>query len=206
MFKKKNTQRRDRIVSFHRNVNDYLIPSVLFPKGDYYVGYSTMYNYYGFTEQLYQTMYILNTRIQREKVIKNTRFKMAKVSQKRIYGSRKIKMGNADVKVSDKEKTLVDLIYFPEPVGGMQAAFEILKNQVLRNKIDISKLIKYASRYPNVSTRKRIGFILEKSGISENRLSALRNTVKNTSLSTLYDTKTRKGKINKRWMVIENAA
>ncbi|MFH0948604.1 MAG: type IV toxin-antitoxin system AbiEi family antitoxin [Elusimicrobiota bacterium] len=189
-----------------RNVNDYLIPSVLFPKGDYYVGYSTMYNYYGFTEQIYQTMYILNTRIQREKVIKNTRFKMVKVSQKRIYGLRKINIENANVKVSDKERTLVDLIYFSEPVGGLQVAFEILIKQVLSNKIDISKLIKYTSRYPSVSTRKRIGFVLEKNGISENRLIILRNTVKNTSLTTLYNTKTRKGKINKRWMVIENAA
>ncbi|MFH0940360.1 MAG: hypothetical protein V1840_00705, partial [Candidatus Omnitrophota bacterium] len=45
-------------------VNEFLIPSVLFPKGNYYVGYSTMYNYYGLTEQIFQTFYILNTSLQ----------------------------------------------------------------------------------------------------------------------------------------------
>jgi len=43
------------------NINEYLIPSILYPGGNYYVGYGTMYNYYGFTNQIFQTMYVLNT-------------------------------------------------------------------------------------------------------------------------------------------------
>jgi len=49
------------------NINEFLIPLVFFPKGNYYIGYSTMYNYYGFTDQIFQTMYVLNTSLQLEK-------------------------------------------------------------------------------------------------------------------------------------------
>ncbi len=35
-------------------INEFLIPPILFPKGSYYVGYSNMYNYYGFTDQIFQ--------------------------------------------------------------------------------------------------------------------------------------------------------
>ena len=56
------------------SINEFLIPPVLFPKGNYYIGYSTMYNYYGFTDQIFQTMYILNTSLQRAKTISNMRF------------------------------------------------------------------------------------------------------------------------------------
>ena len=77
------------------NINEFLIPPVFFPKGNYYIGYATMYNYYGFTDQLFQVMYILNTSLQREKVIGSMRFKMIKISPNRMYGLEKIKVKDA---------------------------------------------------------------------------------------------------------------
>ncbi len=189
-----------------RNINEFLIASVLFPDGNYYIGYSTMYNYYGFTEQIYQTMFILNTTMQREKVISGLQFKIIKVSDKRMYGLEKIKANNAEVIISDKERTLVDLIYFPNPVGGLKKSFEIVKNQISNKKTDIRKFIKYASIFPSVSTRKRIGFIIDSCGLNSRKLAPLWKSIKGTSLITLYNTKSRKGRINKKWGIIENAA
>jgi len=188
------------------NINEFLIPQVFFPKGNYYVGYSTMYNYYGFSDQLFQVMYILNTSMQREKTIGAVRFKMLKISPKRMYGVEKIKVKNAEVAVSDRERTLVDLIYFPGPVGGMKKAFEILEEQVRDKKADTAKLIRYALKFPDTSTIKRIGFVLEKSGLNGKKLAPIIGIAGKTSLVGLYPSKSRRGKINKRWMVIENAA
>jgi predicted transcriptional regulator of viral defense system len=188
------------------NINEFLIPQVFFPKGNYYVGYSTMYNYYGFSDQLFQVMYILNTSLQREKAIGSIRFKMVRISPKRMYGLEKIKIKDTEVAVSDRERTLVDLIYFPGPVGGMKKAFEILEEQVRGKKADTARLIKYALKFPDTSTAKRIGFILEKTGLSDRKLAPLLNAIKRTSLIDLYPSRSRKGKINKKWMVIENAA
>jgi predicted transcriptional regulator of viral defense system len=188
------------------SINEFLVPPVFFPKGNYYIGYSTMYNYYGFTDQLFQTMYILNTSLQREKTIGNMRFKMIKISAKRMYGFEKIKIRDTEVIVSDKERTLVDMFYFPEPIGGLKRVFEILNEQVKDRRVAVVRLIKYTVKFSNVSTRKRIGFALEKTGLSDKTLEPLFKSVRKTSLVTLYPSKSRKGKINRKWMVIENAS
>lgn len=188
------------------SINEFLVPSVFFPKGNYYIGYSTMYNYYGFTDQIFQTMYVLNTSVQREKIIGNMRFKMIKISARRMYGFEKIKIRDTEVIVSDKERTLVDMLYFSGPVGGLKRAFDILKEQAKDREIDVSKLIKYAVGFPNISNRKRIGFALEQAGLSDKMLESLLKRVEKTSLVPLYPSKSRKGKINRKWMVIENVA
>ncbi len=188
------------------NINEFLIPPVFFQKGNYYIGYATMYNYYGFTDQLFQKMYILNTSLQREKTIGNMQFKMVKISAKKMYGLEKIRIKDTEVIVSDKERTLVDLVYASQPVGGLKRAFEIFKEQIKSKKIDTGKLIKYALKFPNVATRKRIGFALEQAGLKEKQLGLLLKNVRKTSLVPLYPSTSRKGRINRKWMVIENAS
>jgi predicted transcriptional regulator of viral defense system len=188
------------------NINEFLIPSIFFPKGDYYVGYSTMYNYYGFIDQIFQAMYILNTSLQREKTIGSMQFRMIKIPANRMYGLEKIIINDAKVTVSERERTLVDLIYFPEPVGGLKKAFEILREQIKAKKADVKRLVRYAARFPNVSTRKRIGLILEQAGINDKKLEPLLKSIRKTSLISLYPSRSRKGRINKKWMVIENAS
>jgi predicted transcriptional regulator of viral defense system len=187
-------------------INEFLVAPVFFPRGNYYVGYSIMYNYYGFTDQIFQTMYILNTSLQREKIIGGMRFKMVKITLQKMYGLAKIKIKDTEVKVSDRERTLIDLFYFSAPVGGLKKAFEILEEQVTDRRVNIGKLVKYAAKFPNVSTRKRIGFVLEKAGISYKKLGPLCKTVSKTSFISLFPSKSRKGTLNRKWMVIENVA
>lgn len=187
-------------------INEFLIPPVFFPKDNYYIGYSTMYNYYGFTDQIFQTLYILNSSLQREKTIGSMRFKMIKIPTKRMFGLENIKIKDTEVVVSNRERTLVDLFYFPGPVGGLKRAFVILKEQVEDRKTDINRLIKYAVKFPNILMKKRIGFVLEQAGLKDKTLEPLLKRVKKTSLVTLYPSKSRKGKINTKWMVIENVA
>ncbi|MBU0581340.1 MAG: hypothetical protein KKA19_09215 [Candidatus Margulisbacteria bacterium] len=188
------------------NINEFLIPPILFPKGNYYIGYTNMFNYYGLLEQISQTMYILNTSLQKQKYIGNILFKLVKVSPNRMYGINEITIKNSKVKVSDREKTIIDMIYFPDPVGGLKAAFDLLCEQINRNKIDVKILVKYALLFPSISIRKRIGFILDKCKISNNILDPLVKSVRNTSLITLYGSKSRKGEINNKWKVIIDAA
>ena len=184
------------------NINEYIVPSLLFPRGDYYIGYSTMYNYYGFSDQISQTMYILNTTVQRQKYIGNMLFKLIRISPKRMYGLEKIKIRNSEVAVSDKERTLVDLVYFPDPVGGLKKALDILKSQIATDKVDIKKLVKYTARFPSISTRKRIGFVCDQCKVRDVTLMPLLKSVRRTSLVTLYGAKSRKGAISNKWKVI----
>lgn len=187
-------------------INEFLIPPILFPENNYYVGYSNMYNYYGFTDQIFQTFYVLNTSRQKKRTICEIPFKLVKISPKRMYGLKNINISGSEIIVSDRERTLVDLIYFPDPVGGLKKAFAILETEASYDKTDIKKLVKYAVSFPFASIRKRIGYILYKYGISEKILASLQKSVKNTSLITLYGSKSRKGMIDKKWKVIIDAS
>ena len=73
-------------------IDELLIPPLFFPKKNYYVGYSTMFNYYRFTEQLFQTVYVLNTSVRMERLICGLSYKFIKISKTRMYGLATIKL------------------------------------------------------------------------------------------------------------------
>lgn len=185
-------------------VNELLIPPIFFPKKNYYIGYSTMYSYYGFTEQLFQTVYVLNTSKYMGKVICGLSYKFIKIPENRFYGIEKIKVKDEEVNISSKEKTLVDLIYFNKPVGGRKRASEILKAFVNNEKCKIEKLVEYAARFPIIKTRKQIGLILDETKIAKKALIPLIKSVEKTSIISFGNS--RRGTLNKKWRVIVNAA
>lgn len=185
-----------------RGINPFLIPPVFFPKKNYYIGYSSMFNYYGFTEQLFQTLYILNTSMRKEKNICGVSCKFLKILEDRMYGLETVKIEGQDIRVSSKERTMIDLLYFNKPVGGIQPAESIFSEIVKKKKCDIKKIIEYAIRFPNVTVRKRTGVLLENAGISKVLLKPLAKSVENTALSSFG--KSRKGKLNKKWNAIIN--
>lgn len=183
-------------------IDELLIPPLFFPKKNYYVGYSTLFNYYGFTEQLFQTVYVLNTAVRKEKIICGISYKFLRIPENRFYGLETIKVKDAEVIISSKERTLIDLIYFNKPVGGIKNAESVLRQSVIEKKCDIKKLVEYAARFPIIKTRKRIGLVLEESNVTDTLLKPLTDSVKKTAVGTF--TGSRKGTLNKKWRVIIN--
>jgi predicted transcriptional regulator of viral defense system len=187
-----------------RRISEFLIPAVFFPQGDYYIGYSTMYNYYNFTDQQFQTVYVLNPRISRARTITGISFKFIKIPAQRMYGLESIDIRGKAAIVSSRERTLVDLLYYSNPVGGLSAAADILNRFIKAGKCDTKKLIEYAVKFPIIKTRKLIGLTLEKAGVNEKLLAPLEKSVKKTSLISFTDN--RKGTINEKWRVIVSAS
>ena len=183
-----------------RRINDLIIPSVFFPENDYYIGYSTMFNYYNFTEQQFQTIFVLNTKISKKRVIAGLSYKFIKISPGKMYGLERINIKGREIVISSRERTLVDLIYYSKPAGGINEAGAILERFITEGKCDIGKLIKFTSKFPVVKTRKFVGMCLEKAGVSETLMEPLAKSVSNTSLISFSNN--RKGNINKKWGVI----
>lgn len=183
-------------------IDELLVPPLFFPKKNYYVGYSTLFNYYGFTEQIFQTVYVLNTAIRKEKIICGISYKFIRIPENRFYGLETIRVKDTDVIISSKERTLIDLIYFNRPVGGIKNAADILKKFVMEKKCDIKKLVQNAARFPNIKTRKRIGLILDNTNIPGAMVMPLLKSIQKTAVSTF--TGSRKGTLNKKWRVIVN--
>ncbi|MCD6460502.1 hypothetical protein J7L67_07550 [bacterium] len=183
-------------------INEMLVPPQFFPQGNYYIGYSPMYNYYNLTDQLFQVVYVLNTSLQRKKNVFGIQFNFLRVPENRMYGLEKIKIEGHEVIISSLERTLLDLVYFNKPVGGIKRALKILVSELEKNRCDVKKFIRFASKFPNIKTRKIIGIELEKKGYPDDLLTPLIRSIDDTAITSL--TGSFKGKLNKKWRFIVN--
>ena len=184
------------------SINELLIPPLFFPNNNYYIGYSTMFNYYNLTEQLFQTVYVINSSSSTEKIINGISYKFIKVQENKIYGIDVLKIKETEINISSKERTIIDLLVFNKPVGGISSASNIFRKNATKEHCNIPKLIDYASQYPTIAIRKLIGILLERNGISDKVLKPLIESVQQTAISSLN--RSRKGPINQKWKVIED--
>ncbi|MCJ7666631.1 MAG: hypothetical protein MUO59_07850, partial [Actinobacteria bacterium] len=101
-----------------------------------------------------------------------------------------------DIVFASKERALLDTFEF----YNVKKASAILNEQL--NNIDVEVFVDYVERYPVQIIRRRIGFFLEKLGVSQKMLDKIDSGKKGYSL--LYDTEPKKGKTNKEWRIIIN--
>ena len=182
--------------------NEYLTAALWMGEIPYYIGYSSAYNYWGFTEQIPQSISILNVQKSTTKKIGNVKYSLVKITEKKIYGIKKINFEGEEVKISDKERTLVDFIF--NPVGSWGNVEIVVKEQL--EEINIDKLIRYLIKFPVESVRKRAGVILENLDVAKNKLDFLKSSLTNKNTYVTFNPfeKSRKGKVNSAWKVIIN--
>lgn len=182
--------------------NEFVVAALWMGDTPYYIGYFTMYNYWGFTEQVPQTVFVLNLKKNIKKTIGNLKYEASIIDEKRYFGVQKIKIEDVDVCISDKERTLVDFIY--NPMGSYANLGKILKENIAG--IDFEKFIGYLISFPVVSVRKRAGLFLEEIGCKAGQLEKLRKSIGRQDTYVVLDptNKSRKGKVNKEWKVIVN--
>ena len=182
--------------------NEFIVANLWMGDTPYYIGYFTMYNYWGFTEQIPRTVFVLNTAKSCKKEIGDIRYEAVKINSKKYYGVKKIKVEDQEVYISDKERTLVDFAY--NPLGAIRNLEIVLQENL--NSIDLQKFIRYLRRFPVVSVRKRVGFLLEKLGCQSNLLDSLNKSIGEKRVLVVLDpyNPSRKGKINKEWKIIDN--
>ena len=182
--------------------NEFMVAALWMGDTPYYIGYYTMYNYWGFTEQIPQTVFIPNLTKNIKKTIGNVMYSAVKIDEKKYFGVSKIKVEDMDVCISDKERTLVDFVY--NPIVSFNNVANVFKENI--KDIDLDKFIGYLNRFPVVSVRKRAGFFLAAIGCKDSALEKLRKGIGRKDTYVVLDptNKSRKGKINKEWKIIVN--
>ena len=182
--------------------NEFMVAALWMGDIPYYIGYFTMYNYWGLTEQIPQTVFILNLNKNAKKTIGDVKYEAFKIDKKKYFGVQKIKIEDMDICISNKERTLVDFVY--NPIGSFSNVANVLKENLA--EIDLNRFISYLSRFPVVSVRKRAGFFLKEIGCKDTALERLRKSIGRKDTYVVLDptNKSRKGKINKEWKIIVN--
>jgi len=176
--------------------NEYLIAKALTRGAFYYIGYSTVFSPYGFTDQVAQVICIANDKYSLSKSIFGIKYKMIKVLPNRLYGFETRKIKGEEVAFSKKERALIDVFEFYD----VKKASNILADQA--SKIDMPVFIDYLSQYPVQKIRRRIGYFLDKLGANRRLLAKI--DIGKTGYSTLYDGGSNKGKIDNKWRLIIN--
>lgn len=105
------------------------------------------------------------------------------------------------VTITDKERTALDVIARPDLFGGMQAALELLEGALPH--LQVEPLIRYALRYGEGATVKRLGWALEHMGVATQLLEPLQRLPVKTYYR-LDPQKPPSRQYNARWRIIEN--
>jgi len=119
------------------------------------------------------------------------------------YGATDVVIEGVAVKVSDAERTVLDLLDYPELSGGLQAAVALAAEAI--QVVHRSKLIAHAMQGSRLSTCQRLGVLLERAGTPPTALAPLRRHIRATSSRlSMVPGRPRRGALNTRWNVVEN--
>jgi len=151
---------------------------------EYYIGLYNAFNLHGFTEQIPNKIFVFNTKYSADKKILHYNFKLFKIKKDKLFGITQNKYP-----YSDKERTIIDALEYPEYLGGLIEVIDRVKDV----KYDKNKLINYAIRYNSVKIIKLAGMLT-----NSNKLFSLLKEKKALSYYTTVK-RTRTKLLDKKW-------
>jgi len=131
-----------------------------------------------------------------------TVYQFIQVKPERFFGTKEVWIGEARVTVTDVERTLIDGLLMPQHYGGFAEVLHAIEGA--QDRLSLDRLVEYALKL-DAATAKRLGWVLENTGMERSRLAALER-VEVTGYSKLDPTGPRRGPYNRAWMVQENLA
>lgn len=174
-------------------------------KRDYAVAYASAAYLHGLLEQTPQTAQVMVTRYQRP--IRLSRAQLIRfiiASEWRLFGTAQTKYQDQILMVTDPEKTVLDCLDRLDLAGGFAQATQILAAAASGGKLDGRKLARYARLMRNRSLIQRLGYLLERAGLLPEAAKALL-PLKLPVPCLLDPSSSRRGGLNPRWQVHENA-
>jgi predicted transcriptional regulator of viral defense system len=159
--------------------------SIVYPS---YVSMFSAFQYYGLTEQGIVKHSVVTIKRHKKLSFEDYTIKFFAIHTSRFFGYKR----EGSVFIATPEKAIIDALYFNEPYYSYVQ--DVIDNAIKRKIIDIRKLKDYAVKMRVKSLFNKLGFLLEKNGISSEDLLKFRN--KNiVKLSRNFS------KIDKKWMV-----
>jgi len=170
----------------------------------YYIGFRSALNYYGYTEQVSRTVFIVSTRRKLKTVleISGVTYRFVNVKERKFFGVTRASIDDSRVNISDREKTIVDCLDLMAYSGGI---VEVAKAISLgRDELDFVKMAGYARRNGNAAVCKRLGYLLEKLDVNAGTAIGILRKDLGSSYSPLDTLTDRQGQRLQRWKLIVN--
>jgi predicted transcriptional regulator of viral defense system len=108
----------------------------------------------------------------KEQTVQGTPFVLKHAREAAMFGTRPVWRGQAKVAVSSPAKTIIDMLEDPALGGGIRHVSECLDELLKEGAAPAKDLIAMADRLGNGAVFKRLGFLLEQRGGSEDLIAA----------------------------------
>ncbi len=141
--------------------NWFLIAKALAGNRPYFISHYSAMQLHGMTTESIQTIFISLPYQQRRPKGLRIPIRFITVPKKKIWGlEEKWITSEEKAWLSDRERTLLDILDRPDLAGGIS---EIARGLwMIKKEIEIPKLIDYVKRFDSYAVAKRLGFLLEK--------------------------------------------
>ena len=161
------------------------------------ISYWSALNYYGFTEQIPRTVFIQTTSRKKHQEIKifGIPYKIIRIKKEKIFGIEKVWLGDTQINITDREKTIIDCLDKPQYTGGIIEVSKALRTE----EYDKNILIRYAKKIQNSGVIRRLGYICEFLHISINL-----PEIKTRNYLKLDPTLPKTNKLDSKWHLIIN--
>jgi len=168
----------------------------------YYIGYWSALNYHGLTDQTPPAVYIATTKPRHSRRILDTQFRFVTIPAHKMFGLNEFEIERYKVRISSREKTIVDCLDHPEHCGGTEEVAKAL--YFAKDEVGSGRLVNYAMKIGNNAVVKRLGYIAEALKLEE-CLKLLSRVKLAAGYSSLDPTVPKHGKIKERWKLVANA-
>lgn len=175
-------------------------------ESNYQIGGFSIFNYYGFENQISNSIFVYNTKISGQKKIGVYNITFIKTDNSKI-GNCEIVINSSGVKakITNKARTLFDAVYDYSRYNSIPKAYEWIKESIKNDSNLGEKIIQTTLRYGNQGTIRRIGYILDKYFPDTEKISELEEKLSRSKEPiSLIPNSSRKGTINKKWRIIAN--
>ncbi len=181
-------------------VHNFVIASLLVKP--YYIGYWSALNHHGLTEQIPRTTFLATTKAKHSIEILNAEYRFVTLTARKFFGWEEVQVEGRPITLSDPEKTIADCLDHPEHCGGVEQVARAL--YFAHQETQVAKVVAYARRMGNGAILKRLGFILEATGLLPRYEQALARFVPSLGFPSLDPLSPKRGRHNMRWRLLVN--
>jgi predicted transcriptional regulator of viral defense system len=182
--------------------HEFIIASYLIKP--YYIGFRSALNYFGYTEQISRTVFIVSTsrKLKSSMEISGVTYRFVFISKRKFFGAKQISVDGSQVNISEPEKTIVDCLDRLRYCGGISEVAKALWYG--RDELDFTKMAEYSRRNGNRVASQRLGYLIEMLGFKADKAVEILLQSMSTRYTPLDTLSEPKGKYMERWKVISN--
>jgi predicted transcriptional regulator of viral defense system len=175
-------------------------------RGRYQICGPNAFNRYGFDEQVPARVYAYNNRISGERSIGAVRLTLIKVADGRLGGTEEVSTrGGLAAVYASRARALVDAVYDWARFNSLPRGYRWVRGELEKKRVSAPELVDMTLRYGDVGTIRRIGLVLDQTGVDSRLLRKLEKKLpQSTGLIPWIPTLPKRGSINRRWGVVVN--